>query len=143
MARTMTPSGTPRPIPILAEALRPPGRGVGETCVVERTDVEEMGRVEACRDEVDMGEVVSMMIKGGMGEEANMVGKIGAAAVEMGVAAVEMGVAAVKMGAGAVDVMRKVWTAPIKGVSFAGRILVTITIAEAKDCNLKGHPTGQ
>lgn len=58
MARTMTPSGTPRPMPILAEALRPPGRGVGEVeRVVDNTDVEEAGKWGACRDEeVDMEE---------------------------------------------------------------------------------------
>ena len=53
MARMMMPSGTPRPMPILAEALRPLGRGVGETgCIVEKTDVGD-----ACRGEVGMVEV--------------------------------------------------------------------------------------
>ena len=52
MARTMTPSGTPRPIPILAEALRPPGGGVSDAGGgVEKSEVEEVGRVEACEDE--------------------------------------------------------------------------------------------
>ena len=47
MARTMTPSGTPRPMPILAEALSPPGRDVGEVeDVVEKPDVEEAEREE-------------------------------------------------------------------------------------------------
>ena len=45
MARTMTPSGIPRPMPILAEALSPLGRGVGEVeGGVEKPDVEEAGR---------------------------------------------------------------------------------------------------
>ena len=53
MARMMTPSGTPRPMPILAEVLRPPDAGVGEVeCVVDKPDVEEAGKGEACRDEV-------------------------------------------------------------------------------------------
>ena len=54
----MTPSGTPRPMPILAEALRPPGTGVGEVeRVVDKRDVEEAGNGGACRDEeLDMGE---------------------------------------------------------------------------------------
>ena len=60
MTRTMTPSGTPTPMPILAEVLRPAGGGVGEVlCVVEETDVEEVDREAAGREEeVDtMGEV--------------------------------------------------------------------------------------
>ena len=49
----MTLSGTPRPVPILADVLRPPGEGVGEVeCVVDKPDVEEAGKGEACRDEV-------------------------------------------------------------------------------------------
>lgn len=65
MARTMTPSGTPRPMPILAEALRPPGRGAGEVVrAVERTDVGEaggeIGRREVGKWEVDMVEEVGV-----------------------------------------------------------------------------------
>ena len=62
MARTMTPSGTPRPMPTLAEALRPPGRGVDEAeCIIEETDVEEAGKGAVRRDEeVDMGEAFDM-----------------------------------------------------------------------------------
>ena len=70
MARTMTPSGTPRPMPILADVLRPPDAGVGEVeCVVDKPDVEEAGKGEACRDEVvvigkEIGvlEIVGMMV---------------------------------------------------------------------------------
>lgn len=92
MARTMTPSGTPRPMPILAEVLRPPGRGVGEVgCIVDKTDVEEAGRVEAgrleaCRDEeVDMGvevdirEEVDTMKEVGVAEEVDVGEKVGMA----------------------------------------------------------------
>ena len=65
MARMITPSGTPRPMPTLAEAPRPPGRGVGEVgCIVEETDVEGAGKVEAGRaEEVDMVEEVDTVGK--------------------------------------------------------------------------------
>ena len=80
----MTPSGTPRPMPILAEALGPLGGGVGEVgCVVEKTDVEEVGRVDACKDEeVDMGEevdsreVVSVMTGTAMGKDVDMLEEV-------------------------------------------------------------------
>lgn len=57
MARTVTPSGIPRPMPILAQALGPPGRGVGKVeRVVDNTEVGEAGKGGPRRDEeVDVG----------------------------------------------------------------------------------------
>ena len=62
MARTMTPSGTPRPMPTLVEAPRLPGRGVDEVgCIVGKTGVGEVCKGEGGRDEeVDVREDVDM-----------------------------------------------------------------------------------
>lgn len=74
MATKMTPSGTPRPMPILAEVLRPPGGGGGKVgCVVEKTNVDEASEVEAGRDErVDTGAEVDMRGEVDTGEEVGM-----------------------------------------------------------------------
>ena len=118
MARTMTPNGTPRPMPILAEALRPLGRGVGEVgCIVERTDTEEADEGEDGRDEVAT------------------VGKTGTGAVAVTrIVWEEDGrdeVATVgKTGTGAVAVTRIVWGEASWNVPVvaAGRALVTICV---------------
>ena len=90
MARTMTPSGTPRPMPILAEALRSLGRGVGEVeRVVDKTDVEEAGKGGAVRDEevligkeVGVREIIDRVVEA---SEANMVEVSGGTEVISGV----------------------------------------------------------